>query len=60
MKSPERLKSDYMVKCAKMGIDTIPEIREQLRKDITEIKVKLPAKNLMTPKPFTHMMLMGM
>lgn len=41
MKSPERLKSDYMVKCAKMGIDTIPEIREQLRKDITEIKVKL-------------------
>lgn len=41
MKSIERLKSDYIRECSLKGISSIPEIRENLRKDISSIKVKL-------------------
>lgn len=43
MYSIERLKSDYIHKCAKEGISSLPEIREKLKKDIIEIKSKLAA-----------------
>ena len=41
MKSPERLKSDYMRECADLGIHSIPDIRAHLRKDISKIKLEL-------------------